>query len=81
MGEVHLIKISVSGGVLVVGRLVVRIDLSKLVGKDGGRYVSLDHVKLAERALKVSGGAFDGTAEWLKGSGVSGFLSHGRLEW
>lgn len=76
-----MINISVTSSVFVVGRLIIGINLCKLVGEDGGRYVSLDHVELTERALEVTGGAFNGAAEWLECSGVSGFLSHGRLKW
>ena len=55
--------------------------MSKLVIQDGRRNVSLDNVELAKGALQVAGGALDSTVERLKGFGVPGSLSHGRLKW
>ena len=55
--------------------------MSKLVVQDGGRNVSLDHVELTERALEVGGGALYCAVEGLECSGMTGFLSHGRLKW
>ena len=58
----------------------VGISLRKLVVEDGAGNVSLDNVELTERALKVAGGAFKSTAEWLECLGVASLFSHAGFE-
>ena len=74
--KVNLIEICVTLWVLIVTGSEIRVNLSKLVIKDGARNISFDNVKLTEGALKVAGGAFNSTAKWFQRFGVPSLLSH-----